>query len=88
MEYSSGRSSVYGSTSATRSLYRFKLGSEYRAMLRQVIRRAPAAERLAKTHLAKARVRLQKFEAETELASLEAGGVPSAVQGFIAIRSM
>lgn len=87
MEYSSWRSGVYGSTSATRSLSRFKLSHEYRDMLRQFIRRAPAAERLARTNVAKARVRLQKLEAETELASLEVGGVPSAFQGFIAIRS-
>lgn len=87
MEYQSGRSGYEVASDAKSSLRRFKTSMEYRALLRRTIQQAGAEERGAKTHLAKARVRLQKFEAETELADIEAGGAPSAFHGLIALHS-
>ncbi|HBH81029.1 MAG TPA: hypothetical protein DDY39_14480 [Nitrospira sp.] len=79
--------SNYECATAAGSLRRFKHTSEYRTMLRRAIEQSGTDERHAKTNLAKARVRLRRWEAETELALLEAGGTPTAFEGVIALRS-
>lgn len=79
--------SSYEAATAAGSLRRFKLTSEYRTMLRRTIEQFGTDERHAKTNLAKARVRLRRWEAETELAHLAGGGAPSPFDGLIALRS-
>lgn len=83
--YDTDSRSGYEYTTAQSSLRRFKRTAEYRALLQKTVQAAGTEERGAKTQVAKARVRLRKFEAETELADLQAGGAPSPFHGLIAI---
>lgn len=93
LEYISGESryetasrSGLENTAGAHSLRRYKLTSVYRLQLRRAILDADAAESRAHTDLEKRKLRLRRFEARTELAHLESGGMPSATYGLIALR--
>lgn len=79
-------SSFYEKTEAADSLRQYKRSSAYRLQLRRAILNSESAELRTSSNLEKRKIRLRKFEAETELQHLQAGGSPSALSGWIALR--